>query len=269
MVRFLSRKPALFVLSARILMICQEGVCESTNDLGGEHAICYEIAISACASQHPSGDTQSVAMSQSNSVLSRQSQCLHWHEIGFEGAGDESATVFVQKPSDDLYCPICAELMRSAVTLHCTPKVTHVFCRRCITRQVDMKRCCPLDRNPAVHAQLKPNKGIEKKVQDLRIRCRYGCRAAVRDSAMAGTTTNILQQSVSARFHWEPVSKTDKDSKHFCPAVIPWVTRSAHEDVCPFKTELNMAVLSSPADQAMAPSGTSISRKRPRESSKE
>ena len=50
---------------------------------------------------------------------------------------------------DALECPVCRDLFYEPVTI-CTGE--HTFCWACLSREIDARGCCPLDRNPVTFA---------------------------------------------------------------------------------------------------------------------
>jgi hypothetical protein len=43
-----------------------------------------------------------------------------------------------------------------------------------VTEQVDLRRCCPMDRQPVAHAMLRSCRRSAQAVATLPVRCRYG-----------------------------------------------------------------------------------------------
>ena len=66
---------------------------------------------------------------------------LKWSELPFNGVEPDDG---VEPDGDDELCPVCAAPMqqRTRVLAACR----HEFCFGCISREVDMRGRCPLDR---------------------------------------------------------------------------------------------------------------------------
>eukprot|EP00040_Diaphanoeca_grandis_P009823 m.50322 g.50322 ORF g.50322 m.50322 type:complete len:326 (-) comp21259_c1_seq1:115-1092(-) len=65
---------------------------------------------------------------------------------------------------DHLTCGICCDLFFDPVNV-CQGK--HTFCRACISREVDARGCCPLDRNPVTMATCTDAELIQVQVTEL------------------------------------------------------------------------------------------------------
>jgi len=65
---------------------------------------------------------------------------------------------------DELECPVCCDLFYEPVTI-C--KGEHTFCRACLSREIDARKCCPLDRNPITSADPVPATQIQASLDAL------------------------------------------------------------------------------------------------------
>lgn len=59
----------------------------------------------------------------------------------------------------------------------------HSFCQRCITREVDVRKKCPICRAPLSHFELSPNDNVRKEIDSLKVYCKYGI---IKDPTLPG-----------------------------------------------------------------------------------
>lgn len=75
----------------------------------------------------------------------------------------------------DLQCAICMQAANEAVV---TEECGHLFCRVCVSRALDRKKECPVDRTPLTNEQVRKDVRTQRKVQALSVFCynkRGGC----------------------------------------------------------------------------------------------
>jgi len=121
-------------------------------------------------------------------------------------------TCFVERPPDDLFCPICLDVLEDPVTALCG----HTFCAQCIARWMAAESTCPVDRQPIESVSaLVPNGALAARVGALTIWCQYGCRWD------------------GAHCAWIPSPVEERT----CHVTFPLAQRDLHEDSCPFREE--------------------------------
>ena len=80
---------------------------------------------------------------------------------------------FVSPPDEELICAVCFDVLWEPLTLPCG----HTFCRVCASRAVDLQRCCPMDRAPAKHTQLRrAPAALRGRIDQIPCLCRHGTR---------------------------------------------------------------------------------------------
>jgi len=82
---------------------------------------------------------------------------------------------FVDKPSKQLLCPICTEVLEEPVM--CSNE--HMFCKLCVNKWLENRQQCPVDRAPCTSDGLLPvARAISQMIHDLKLSCRFkasGC----------------------------------------------------------------------------------------------
>lgn len=82
---------------------------------------------------------------------------LTWADLPYNGAeADDASAAEAADASDDDAEQRCAVCLASPMyrPTRISGGCAHVFCFGCISREVDMRRCCPLDRRPVTREQL-------------------------------------------------------------------------------------------------------------------
>ena len=89
--------------------------------------------------------------------------------MAYESGGYEAE--FLEEPSDSLVCPICLNALREPQLVSCCGR--H-FCRLCIAKVIQDDEPCPHCRSQDYSLML--NKGVEREVKSLRVRCKHSQR---------------------------------------------------------------------------------------------
>jgi len=156
------------------------------------------------------------------------------HEVMNEGgvAGQPSPYdlyyEYVESVNPNLICCICGEAFMSPVVSATT--CGHTFCLHCITRALEVKQACPIDRQPLTVEDLRPAvQIIVNMVNELRTKCpnhKKGCEAVME--------RGLVQQHVRDMCPFELVSCLNAPSG--CQGVMPRrVMLEEHLKVCEFR----------------------------------
>ena len=141
---------------------------------------------------------------ESSVRLDKEGKEMNWHHLPSLEA-EEVPSIFLEEPPEDFNCPVCFELMEEPIKLN---TCNHIFCKRCIVREADIRKACPLDRVPLDQEKMEEDQQLKQKISEIKIKCRYGC------TQKDGEWTT-----------------DDKGCKEF----ISFKNRNLHESSCPFK----------------------------------
>lgn len=133
------------------------------------------------------------------------------HSMPFIPGPTEDAAVI-----DSLTCTICGDLMYTPARVGC--QAGHTFCRVCISREVDARHSCPLDRQALTFQQVAIAEDVQQQLNKVRVHCRYGCE--IGDGSAAGSING----------QWQ--TKADGSG---CSELVPLGSRELHESACTFK----------------------------------
>ena len=85
-------------------------------------------------------------------VSSMRRDNLTWADLPYNGAEEDVTAPDDEQLEPEATCAVCAAAPMWRPTR--VPGCGHVFCFGCISREVDMRGCCPLDRRPVMREAL-------------------------------------------------------------------------------------------------------------------
>ena len=85
---------------------------------------------------------------------------------GGDGGGEE------EEVEEELTCSICGGMLYQPVRME---GCGHVYCRGCISHEVDSRKACPLDRLPLTYSSFIIANDIQERLDRIEVHCRYAC----------------------------------------------------------------------------------------------
>lgn len=76
---------------------------------------------------------------------------------------------FIDPPMNDLYCPMCKEILKEPMLTDCCGSMGSHFCKACITPILETKKPCPVCKEPDFHCMI--DKRTWNKVLELDVLC--------------------------------------------------------------------------------------------------
>eukprot|EP00668_Euglena_longa_P029251 GGOE01036596.1.p1 GENE.GGOE01036596.1~~GGOE01036596.1.p1 ORF type:complete len:356 (+),score=84.51 GGOE01036596.1:141-1070(+) len=87
---------------------------------------------------------------------------------GCPAATGDAVVTFVDPVPEDYLCHICLNAARDAMV---TEQCGHLFCKECITRAIDIKAECPIDRLPLTSDLIRKDIRAQRRIQSFKVYC--------------------------------------------------------------------------------------------------